>query len=247
VVTAAVEAAGAGADIISIADTAGHMIPGTKRSMFDYVGRLRAALDQEGLQPRIAVHCHNDRGLAVANALDAFRAGADIIDVSVLGLGERAGITDLATLTAVLAADFSLAGRWKLEVLPRLYRTVSRYAGVPVPVNSPVVGANAFTHCAGVHTQAALRNPTHYQSLDPSPYGREPVICLDHMSGMSALRHSLDRIGEDQAGLSLDRVLARVKEVGEAGRTVDFEELRLIVDYCRDEPAPGCAAAGGAA
>ena len=230
VLAAAAAACEAGADVISIADTTGFMIPGTSRSLYDYVARLRDELGARGLAPQIAVHCHNDRGLALANALDAMRAGANIIDASVLGLGERAGIVDLGTLLAVLASDFGYEGRWQLQRLPELYRLVSQYARVPVPVNLPVTGRNAFTHCAGVHTQAAIRNPLHYQSLDPALVGRESEIALDHMAGMAALRFSLARIGYEGMPDDLARVvLARVKEVGTSGRTVDLEELRYVV------------------
>ena len=234
VVTAAVAAVRAGADIISIADTTGHMVPGTERSMYDLVFRLRDALDSAGLHPQLAVHCHNDRGLALANALDAYRAGVNIIDCSVLGLGERAGIVDLATLLTVLAADFDQEG-YRLEGLPELYDLVSRHAGVPVPVHQPVTGLNAFRHCAGVHTQAALADPLHYQSLNPGLLGLTPTICLDHMSGMSAVRHALDAIGEHVEDRELlGRILDMVKNVGETGNVVDNEELRHVVHYCRE-------------
>jgi 2-isopropylmalate synthase len=230
VVTAASAACEAGADVISIADTTGFMIPGTGRNMYDYVSRLRQELDRRGFEPAVAVHCHNDRGLALANALDGFRAGASIIDAAVLGLGERAGIVDLGTLLAVLASDFGQEGRWNLTLLPELYRLVSQYARVSVPVNLPVTGRNAFTHCAGVHTQAAIRNPMHYQSLDPAIVGREPEIALDHMAGMAALRFSLAAIGRPELTDELARqILRRVKEVGQSGRTVDLRELQYIV------------------
>jgi 2-isopropylmalate synthase len=230
VVTAASAACEAGADVISIADTTGFMIPGTDRNMYDYVSRLRQELDRRGFEPAVAVHCHNDRGLALANALDGFRAGASIIDAAVLGLGERAGIVDLGTLLAVLASDFGQEGRWNLTLLPELYRLVSQYARVSVPVNLPVTGRNAFTHCAGVHTQAAIRNPMHYQSLDPAIVGREPEIALDHMAGMAALRFSLAAIGRPELTDELARqILRRVKEVGQSGRTVDLRELQYIV------------------
>jgi 2-isopropylmalate synthase len=232
VVTAAASAVRAGADIISIADTTGHMIPGTDRSMYDYVLRLRDALAFRGLEPDIAVHCHNDRGLALANTLDGFRAGARVLDASVLGLGERAGLTDLATLLAVLAGDFGAGGRWDLSLLPELYRLVSKYSGVPVPVHQPVTGSNAFTHCAGVHTQAAIADPLHYQSLDPALVGRRSRIALDHMSGISAVRHSLEAIGEHAIdNESLSEILVQIKEIGQSGRIVDDDELRLIVSY----------------
>ncbi len=238
VVTAAVEAVRAGADIISIADTTGFTVPGTDRSMYNYVQRLKSALAARSFFPQIAVHCHNDRGLALANALDGFRGGADIIDAAVLGLGERAGLVDMATLLAVLNRDFgqNATNRWELQKLPELYRLVSRYAGVPVPVNFPITGRNAFTHCAGVHTQAAIKNPLHYQSIDPGCVGRESRISLDHMSGISAVKHSLAAIGETNPEESfVSQVLEKVKEVGQMGRIVDLEELRYIANFLKSE------------
>ncbi|MEJ2054640.1 MAG: 2-isopropylmalate synthase, partial [Calditrichaceae bacterium] len=83
VISASEAAVNAGADIISVADTTGFMVSGTENNMYDFVLRLKEALSKKGLNPKIAVHCHNDRGCALANALDAFRAGAEIIDASV--------------------------------------------------------------------------------------------------------------------------------------------------------------------
>lgn len=235
VITAAAEAARAGADVISIADTTGYMIPGSKNNMYDYIKKLRDELDKNGVSPKIAVHCHNDRGLALANALDGYRAGAETIDASVLGLGERAGIVDLASLLVVLTQDFGEEKELNLKKIPELYRMVSRYSGVEIPVNLPITGRNAFTHCAGVHTQAAIRNPLHYQSLDPAVVGREPRIALDHMSGLSSVVYSLEQIGEADVDEDLAlKVLKKVKEVGQSGRTVDLEELRYIVRYLKE-------------
>jgi 2-isopropylmalate synthase len=238
VLTAAAEAVGAGADVISIADTTGCLIPGTRHNMYDFVQKLRDGLAARQAFPLIAVHCHNDRGLAVANALDGYRAGADIIDASVLALGERAGMVDLATLMTVLAHDFGEGANWNLKLLPDIYRLVSRFAGVSVPSTYPVMGEHAFSHCAGIHTQAALRNPLHYQSLDPAIVGRRSKVVLDHMSGIAALRHSLAAIGQvDLSDSLVQAILGRVKAVGRTGRTVDLEELGLIVDFLRESDA----------
>ncbi len=234
VVQAAVAACRAGADIISVADTTGHMIPGTQRNMYDYIKRLRAALNQQGVNPKLAVHCHNDRGLALANALDAYRAGVDIIDATVLGIGERAGLVDLATLLTVLHSDFGEGKNWNLKVLPELYKLVSQHANIPVPVMQPITGANAFTHCAGVHTQAATQNPLHYQSLDPAVVGRSMRVSLDHMSGLASVKHALNEIGENDVSKELQlAILNRVKAIGETGRSVELDELRNIVRWCR--------------
>lgn len=236
VIEVATEAVRAGADIISIADTTGYMIPGTDRSMYDYVKKLKDELADNDLYPEIAVHCHNDRGLALANALDGYRGGADIIDASVMGLGERAGIVDLATLLAVLATDFNERNRWSLKKIPELYNFVSYYSGIPIPVNLPTTCKHAFTHCAGIHTQATIKNSLHYQSLDPELFGRESEISLDHMSGLSSIKYSLEKIGED--GLKEDiisEVLSKVKDIGQKGRCVSLSELKYIVRSLKED------------
>ena len=122
-----------------------------------------------------------------------------------------------------------------LKKIPELYHLVSKYSGLQIPMNYPVTGENAFTHCAGVHTQAAIRNPLHYQSLDPEQIGRKSEISLDHMSGLSAVRYSLEQIGEGDIDKNLAlRILNKVKEVGQHGRTVDLVELKYIVRYLRE-------------
>jgi 2-isopropylmalate synthase len=235
---AAVAAVEAGADVISIADTTGYLIPGTERNMYDFVSRLKDFFRKKNLAPKIAVHCHNDRGLALANALDGFRAGADIIDTTVLGLGERAGLVDMATLMAVLKNDFHVENQWKLEKIPDLYYLVSEYSGLPIPVNFPVTGENAFTHCAGVHTQAAAVDPVHYESLNPEIVGRERKIALGHMSGVSSITYALSKLGESNLDEDvLKMVLDKVKSVGKKGRIIDQDELKHIVDWCKEHKA----------
>ncbi len=239
VMDASVAAVQAGADIISVADTTGYMIPGTSRSMYDYVSRLKAELADRELYPKIAVHCHNDRGLALANTLDGCRAGAEIIDATVLGLGERAGIVDLAQLLYALSADFGEANAWDFKRLPELYQLVSQHSEVPIPVNFPLVGANAFTHCAGVHTHASARNPMHYQSIAPELLGRTMNVALDHMAGLSSIKWAFEKIGADEDDHMAQRVLEVVKSIGQRGRTVRLNELRHIIDWCRSTSDAG--------
>jgi len=232
VMKASIAAVEAGADIISIADTTGYMIPGTENDMYDYIMRFKNRLAENGLQPTIAVHCHNDRGYALANTIDAFRAGAEILDASVLGLGERAGIVDLAQLLLTLHGDFHEKNSWNLRFLPELYSLVSRFTNIPIPVNFPIIGKNAFTHCAGIHTHAATINPSHYQSIDPSIVGRSIEICLDNMAGLSSIDYMLKRIGIQPTHDLAIKVLNEVKLVGRKGRVVDEDELRYIVTMC---------------
>ncbi len=230
VINAAVTAVRAGADIISIADTTGSLIPGSADNMYDWVKLLRHGLERAGIRALIEVHCHNDRGLALANALDGYRAGADIIDAAVLGLGERAGITDLACLMAVLRQDFGEGLHWNLAALPALYETVARYSGTAIPRNHPVCGRYAFSHCAGVHSRAVLKDTHHYQSLDPGLFGRRSEIVLDQMAGRAALDHALSELGrEDLAREERELILQQVKAVGRRGALVDLQELDWIV------------------
>ncbi len=236
VLDASAAAVEAGADIISVADTTGYMIPGTERSMYDFIKRLRDGLNRKGLTPKLAVHCHNDRGLAVANALDAYRAGVDIIDVTVQGLGERAGLVDMGQLLSVLTADFG-EKRWNLKKLNELYGLVSRHSNIPVPANFPVTGKNAFTHCAGVHTHAASIDPMHYESLTPQLVGRERHFSLDHMSGLASVKYALDLAGMDKLEEDIIiEVLNVVKIIGQRGRTVELEELPEIVEMLHKRP-----------
>jgi 2-isopropylmalate synthase len=236
VIDAATAAVSAGADVISVADTTGYMIPGTDRSMYNFVSKLKNDLADAGLKPKIAVHCHNDRGLAVANALDGYRAGAEIIDAAVLGLGERAGIVDLAQIMVVLKKDFDVTNNWDLTKLPKLYELINGFSKISIPVNFPMTGENVFTHCAGIHTHAAVINPVHYQSLDNDVVGRDVGICLDHMAGASAVKYSLEKIGiKDIDNDLLTCVLNRVNSMGQKGRTVDSTELKHIYDWCAGE------------
>jgi 2-isopropylmalate synthase len=230
VVKAGVAAVEAGADIISVADTTGYMVPGTSRNMYDYISRLKEEFNNRNLFPKLAVHCHNDRGLALANALDAYRAGVDIIDAAALGLGERAGIVDLTQLITVLSIDYN-EKKWNLQKLVELYDLVSKHSGIPIPANFPITGKNAFTHCAGVHTHAASVNPMHYESLNPELIGRTRSFSLDHMSGIASLRYALGLIDESSLDDNVQNdILREVKSVGQRGRTVDLAELKHIVD-----------------
>jgi len=240
VVKASCAAIEAGADIISVADTTGYMVPGTKRSMYDYISRLIEELDNRNLHPKIAVHCHNDRGLALANALDAYRAGANIIDATTLSLGERAGIVDLAQLLTVLKIDYGI-DKWNLSKIVELYDLISKHSHIPIPANYPITGKNAFTHCAGVHTHAAAINPMHYESLNPELFGRERTFSLDHMSGIASLRYALKLIEEDGLDDAHQQdVLKEVKSVGQRGRTVDLAELKHIVDAVKHNKTCNC-------
>ena len=157
----------AGADRISLADTTGVWEP---RQCQEAVARA-----VEVLNCSIEVHLHNDLGLAHANALAAIDAGASVIDVSVLGIGERSGITDSLQL-AVALRRLRGDSRFNLDKVPDLTRAVQAATGYRPDALRPVVGRNAFTHTSAYHTRAVRRNPEAYEAFHPALVGRRRTI-----------------------------------------------------------------------
>jgi len=160
-------ALGSGADCISIADTVGVLEP---KSCQMLVTHLK---DKYGC--KLEVHLHNDLGLALSNAITALDCGVDIIDTSVLGIGERAGITDLIQLSLAL---HQLRGdnRFRLKSIPELTQAVSIATGYRPDELRPVTGRNVFTHTSAYHVKAVKNNPNTYEPFSPELVGRVRVI-----------------------------------------------------------------------
>lgn len=201
-------AAEAGADRIGVADTTGYMTP---TRMHAFVSRL-----VEGLEGRAAVgvHCHNDLGMAVANSLAAVEAGASVVDVTVNGLGERTGIAPLAETAVALRLRAGVEAPWRLEQLPTLSALVENASGIPVWKQAPIVGANAFTHNAGLHVAAVLLDPSHYESIPAEMVGRTRRLVVDKMAGRPTVKHRLEALSLDASDDMVDAVLAYVKRRG---------------------------------
>lgn len=202
---------GMGVDRVGIADTVGVADP---QAVQHVVSTVRSVVSAD-----IEFHGHNDSGCAVANAYAALQAGATHIDTTVLGIGERNGITPLGGLIARLyVTDRSLVSRYDLPRLRALDSYIAEITGVPIPFNNYITGETAFTHKAGLHTKAVLANPTTYETLDPSDFGLERRIEIGHrLTGWNALAHRAA-----QLGLSLDRSALRcitdqVKSEADAG------------------------------
>lgn len=176
-------AAAAGAGRISIADTAGVMTPARMQ------GLVKAL--KKRIPVPLHVHCHNDLGMATANALAALESGARLADVTVNGLGERTGITPLAELTVALKVLYGVRNKWRMDLLPRLAAAVERASGLGLDRLTPVVGRYAFTHTAGLHAAAVLKNPQHYEVVPAEMVGRRREFVLNRMVGKAALRHEL--------------------------------------------------------
>ncbi len=224
---AAQAAVAAGADRISIADTTGCMTPAR---MASFVERLQAVVDVP-----LHVHCHNDLGLAAANSLAALEAGALVADVTVNGIGERAGITDLAQLSTALRLAHD-QGHYDLTRLPALSERVARATGLPVAWQAPVVGRYAFRHNAGLHVAAVFHDPGHYESIPAELVGRSRSVTVGRFAGLVTLRYKCRELGVTVDDSVLERVLRRIKEM-EVGDLPDEDILELLREEGTVPPA----------
>lgn len=203
VVRVAKAAEAAGADRVSVADTVGIMTP---TRMFEFFTKLR-----NEVKIPINVHCHNDLGMAVANSLTAYEAGAALIDVTINGLGERTGIADIGPVTTALTTQYGQNDRWELSLLPELSSMVEDACGMPVSPQYPIVGENAFRHNAGLHVAAVMMNPEHYESIPAGLVGRKRSVVVDRFAGIPTLEYKCRELGVTARPQELDRVLTRIK------------------------------------
>jgi homocitrate synthase len=228
-----------GVDRIGIADTVGIATP---RQVEELVTLLRREC-----RAAIEFHGHNDSGCAVANAWAALDAGATYIDTTVLGIGERNGITPLGGLIARLhATDPALTAAYDLPLLRHLDARVAEIVGVPVPFNNYLTGATAFTHKAGVHTKAVLADPRTYEIFDPAVFGMERTIAVAHaLTGRAAIAARAHALGLTFDPATLRAVTAAVKRRADDGPLTETELDELLRSWF-DAPPSAVAKGAGA-
>lgn len=192
-----------GADRLGIADTTGCIRPA---GMHRLVESLRKIFDTE-----LSVHCHDDYGLAVANSLAAYEAGIDFISVSVNGLGERCGNASLEEIVMSLYALYGVDLKFNISLLKELSDTVSKFSGVPIPINKAIVGPNAFRHESGIHVAAVMRCPFTYESYEPQLVGNERKLVFGRHSGTDGVREKLKSLGFALSEEELAEVVKRLK------------------------------------
>ena len=221
----------AGATTINIPDTVGYGTP------TDYGARIKRVVeDVKGDRDDIVIstHCHNDLGLAVANALAAVENGARQVEVAVNGIGERAGNT---ALEEIVMAVNTRADHYQVETgidTTQLYpasRLVSRLTGYPVQYNKAVVGRNAFAHESGIHQHGVLRERTTYEIMDPSAVGQdESKLVLGKHSGRAAFGDALKELGINLEDEDFESAFARFKELADRKGEIGEEGLLAIVN-----------------
>ena len=174
---------------VGIADTVGCATP---RQVYDLVRTLRGVVSCD-----IETHFHNDTGCAIANAYCALEAGATHVDTSVIGIGERNGITPLGGLMArMIVADHEyVTKKYKLHKLKEIEDLVAEAVQINIPFNNPVTGFCAFTHKAGIHAKAILNNPSTYEIINPADFGMSRYVhFISRLTGWNAIKSRVEQL-----------------------------------------------------
>jgi 2-isopropylmalate synthase len=223
------EAIKAGATTLNIPDTVGYTTP-------DEFGGLIAGIiaNTPGIEKAIvSVHCHNDLGLATANTLAGVQAGARQVEVTINGIGERAGNTSLEEIVMALKTRqpvFNLETGIDTTQIMRVSRMVSNYTGMAVQPNKAIVGANAFAHEAGIHQDGMLKHNQTYEIMTPESVGvTRTRLVLGKHSGRHALRVRLNELGYDLADEDLTKVFDRFKRLADKKKTITDADLEALM------------------
>jgi homocitrate synthase len=195
---------------LGVADTVGIATPSQVTQLVAQLRRL-TRLDVE-------FHGHNDSGCAIANAYAALEAGATHIDTTVLGIGERNGITPLGGLIARLYMlnRPQITAKYRLDRLYAIDHMVAEMVGVSVPFNNYITGATAFTHKAGIHTKAVLAAPETYESIDPADFGLKRDVQIGHrLTGWNAVRSRAQELGLSLTDAQIKQATQRIKALAD--------------------------------
>ncbi len=218
----------AGATTVNIPDTTGYCLPDEFGAKIKYLFENVKGIDKV----IVSVHCHNDLGLATANSIAAVQNGARQIEVTVNGVGERAGNTSLEEAVMILKTRENLNVTTNINT-KKIYptsRLVSQLMRMPVQANKAIVGRNAFAHSSGIHQNGVLKNRLNYEVMDPKDVGiQTSSLILTARSGRSALRHHLERLGYKVSQKKLDETYKRFLLLADKKKDINDEDLRILM------------------
>ncbi len=220
----------AGATTLNFPDTVGYAIPqefGAKiQYLVEHIPNIHQAV--------ISVHCHNDLGLAAANTLAAIMNGARQVEVTINGLGERAGNASLEEVVMALATrkdQFDYYTEIVTQYIAPASRLTSKLSGVPVQPNKAIVGANAFAHESGIHQDGVLKEASTFEIMTPIAVGiKKSLLVLGKLSGRHAFKNKLQEMGYYLADKELNRVFSRFKDLADRKKKVFDEDLVSLVE-----------------
>jgi 2-isopropylmalate synthase len=207
-----------GIERISIPDTVGIMRP---QGMYNLVKMIYDNIDTK--ISSLDVHCHNDVGLALANALAGCEAGASQIHTTIDGFGERTGIPSLAETAVALSVIYGMPNEFRLHMLKDLSRTIVAYTHIETPESKPIVGESAYKHKAGTHLAAILQNPSAYEILEPRLVGNRRKIVFGELAGKNGAAYLLSLLGLESSKVEAEKMAKGLKEL----RMGDILELFL--------------------
>ncbi|MCS7139395.1 MAG: 2-isopropylmalate synthase [Candidatus Nezhaarchaeota archaeon] len=215
-------AVNAGVDRINVPDTVGVMSPDAMKYLIETL--------REHINVPISVHCHNDLGMANANALASVVAGASQVHVTVNGLGERAGHAALEVVVVGLEALYGVKTRIKKEYLTEVSRLIEKYSLIYNPPNYPIVGRNAFAHRSGIHVHGVLEEPITYEPFAPEYVGQVRRIVFGKHSGRHGIKALLEQYGIQATEEHLARIAEEVRKLGEQKKAVMEEDVYAIAE-----------------
>lgn len=191
---------------LGVADTVGVALPTQVYAMVHQLVRL-TGLD-------IEFHGHNDSGCAIANACAALEAGATHIDTTILGIGERNGITPLGGLVARLyTINRAYVQKYNLRLLPQLDTFIAESCGIQIPFSNYITGSSAFIHKAGIHAKAVLADPTTYEIINPEDFGLTREVAMGHrLTGWNTVRDRALKLGLALDDSTLKAVTQTIKQ-----------------------------------
>ena len=218
----------AGATVVNLPDTTGYLLPNQMfqriNYLFENVPNIHKAV--------ISMHNHNDLGLATANTIAGIQAGARQVEVTINGIGERAGNTSLEEVAMILNIhkDLGFHTGINAQYLYPFSTMVSNLMGMPVQANKAIVGANAFAHSSGIHQDGFLKHTENYEIMKPEDVGvPSSAIVLTSRSGRAALRHRLQLIGFDFEKPELDKLYTRFLLMADERKQLNDEDLKELV------------------
>jgi 2-isopropylmalate synthase len=226
VLEAAIEA---GAETVNIPDTVGYALPNEFGELISYI-RSHTPNIHKAI---ISVHCHNDLGLATANTLAGVISGARQVEVTINGIGERAGNTSLEEIAMSLHTRRSVLNLFMGINTKEIYptsRLVSMITGIVVQPNKAIVGANAFAHEAGIHQDGVLKNKMTYEIMEPEMIGlASNRLVLGKHSGRHAFREKLNDLGYDLTKDEVDKLFNKMKELADKRKELEDEDIEALV------------------
>ena len=228
------EAIKAGATVVNIPDTTGYCLPEQYGAIIRFLKENVANIDKA----IISTHCHNDLGMATANTISGIQNGARQAELTINGIGERAGNTSLEEVVMAIKCHQSIPVHTdiKTEKIYGTSRLISKLMNMPVQPNKAIVGRNAFAHSSGIHQDGVLKHRENYEIIDPKEVGvHESSIVLTARSGRAALKHHLDNLGVELEGEDLNKVYEDFLILADSKRDIGPKDLLELVGKYMDE------------